>query len=158
VIYFDLDGVLRDIHKVVDWIPKYWEEPIDGCHIVEFFGKRPYLLMNAPATEYLLPVMHSFAGQFNIMTACPDSWLQPTLVWISKHLVGHLNSITFTGYLEKLHLLKKGDILIEDCPRYNDYSQIILIAKSYNADLELPHTRVSTPSQLLHEIERRLLA
>ena len=91
------------------------------------------------------------------MTAIPDVWLESTFTWIARHLKGRVNSITFTKHLEKLHLLKERDILVEDCPRYLDYSQVIVIDKSYNRDIALQHTRVHNATELFAELFRRAI-
>lgn len=154
MIYFDLDGVLRDIHKTISWKPETWEEKYDGKTIVNYFASKPKLLAFAPVTEYFSVIVSYF--DVNIITAIPDEWTEPTLFWISKNLKGKIKSIIFAEHLKKLCYLKENDILVEDCPRYNCYSQIILIDKSYNRDINLPHTRVHTPKELLAILLRHL--
>lgn len=156
MIYFDLDGVLRDLHDFINWTPKTWEEPIEGMHIVNYFAKNQKLLRIAPATLYLEMALSNF-DKVNIITACHESWKTSTIYWITKYIPRRkLGELHFTEHLQKLHLLKDNDILIEDCPRYTDYSQVILIDRSYNRDLELPHVRVNSPNELMSEITRRL--
>jgi hypothetical protein len=52
----------------------------------------------------------------------------------------------------KLPLLKVNDLLIEDYPFFNDYSQVLVIDRLYNRDIKLQHKRIKSPSQLINEL------
>lgn len=152
MIYVDLDGVLRDLCKIAKIEPTEYDCTICGKPFVEFFTKNLYLLEHAPPTEYL-KVLSDYLGYLFIVTDQPSAWMTPTMYWVKNNISVYC-SVQFTS--NKLQLLKDKDILIEDYPYFIDYSKIILIDKSYNRNIQLPHTRVTNPFALVDEIERRI--
>lgn len=147
MIYFDLDGVLRDIHTAANWKPKSWDEKIEGKSIIAWFAAHQSLLRHAPPTEYL-PYALSISPVLNIMTTQPKSWQNSMRLWAEDNLKDIFYDITIAKYMGKLALLKPNDILVEDNPNLPDYSQVILIDKEYNRDISIPHTRVHNVEEL----------
>jgi hypothetical protein len=154
MLFFDLDGVLRDLCSAAKINPTNWDCEIEGMNFIEYFDNHLSLLETAPGTEYLKPI-NTFIDTINVVTSQKDTWKLPTINWLKRN-VPNLTTLQFDS--EKIHLLKNQDILIEDYPYYSDYSKIILIDRPYNKDISVPHTRVSTPRELLDEIERRFLS
>lgn len=154
MLYFDLDGTLRDIHAACCWIPTDWSEKIEGLSVVEYFNQHLELLTSAPGTKYLEPVLNKYED-ISIMTCQPSTWRIATGYWLLRHMTNKITRIHNLTFNDKLSQLKPDDILVEDYPLYPDYSQIILIDRPYNRNIELPHVRVDSPEALFEEIKRR---
>lgn len=153
MIYFDLDGVLRDICASANWNPQSWNEKIEGKSIITWFNEHQSLLRHAPVTEYLTHVLTEY-DELNIMTTQPKSWQNTMWLWVQDNIPCKVN-VTIAKFMGKLDLLKPEDILVEDNPNLPDYSQIILIDRPYNRCVTLPHIRVYTPTAMMDELRRR---
>ncbi len=148
MIYWDLDGVLRYLAKVV-WNkdPETWHcKTQDHLSIFDVIRMKPQLLIEAPETEYIGVAKKQ--KELLILSSQPEHWRTLTELWIATHLPDIHIDITFTeNSLEKLQYLRQGDYLIEDYPLFPDYSKIILVDRRYNKNVNAP-IRVSTPEQL----------
>ncbi len=146
MIYFDLDGVIRDLCTITN-NGNYdtWDKPIDGLSFSEFFNQNLHLLLKAPATEYF-SVIANYPGEIKIITVQPEPWRPNCIEWVNAYLGNRNPEIIFEN--DKLQLLSENDLLVEDYPLYEDYSQIILIDRPYNWDVKDPVARVKTPMQL----------
>lgn len=146
MIYFDLDGVLRDLaHRVLRRHPTKWDDKTDdGESIIRYVSKNLDVLWTSAPTRYLTRREYEVK---RIITSQPKKWRKITMDWINFHIRGAL--VTFVEEPEdKLQYLGAGDYLVEDYPYFNDYSKIILIDKAYNKNVLAPFKRVSTPKQL----------
>ena len=147
-IYWDLDGVLRDLSKLVfGKDPPKWEtRTSDRLSIFDAIRKDPRLLIDAPATEYLPVALKQ--KSVHILTCQPENWRTLTELWVATHLKSTDTAITFTDTSHgKLSMIEDRDYLIEDYPLFACYKKIILIDKPYNRKVEAP-IRVYTPEQL----------
>jgi hypothetical protein len=144
MIYFDLDGVIRDLHGALNWKPTKWEETIKGVNFYEYIDSHPEVLLDANPTEYC-----EIIKQHNplIISAQPNNWRLLTLQWLVKH-VPNLKGIIFTDTPnDKFKHVRPSDFLIEDCPRLKSYSNVILIDRPWNQDVKTLN-RIKTPSEL----------
>lgn len=155
MIFFDLDGVLRDLCGAAKVNPKSWNELIHGEDFVEYFTKRAYLLFTAQPTEYteVAQICRKYLeGNFMLLTTQPHDWRSLTEEWVRMHFPDW--QIVYSE--DKLSFLNQGDILIEDSPNLSNYSQVLLIDRPYNQCIDLPHTRVYTPKGLFKKLIERI--
>ena len=154
MIYFDLDGVLRDICGAAGFTPTHWNWHIKGIHIVDYFTRNKQFLFLAKPTPYV-QVLKIFQKYFDepvsLLTSQPEEWKPFLYPWIKEH-IGYVET-TVTS--DKLNALEDGDVLIEDNPSLECYDQVILVDMPYNRDLKLPHRRVYCPDELFHLLLRR---
>ena len=145
MIYFDLDGVIRDLHSCVEPKQKFleWNSPIKGRNFLEYFDENLHLLVESRPTEYYEEII-LWNDSIPIITSQPYGWRENTLIWIEKYLP----KATVIFDSEKLHLLKEGDYIVEDYPNYNDYSKVILIDRPYNRCVRNPLLRIKKPIEL----------
>jgi hypothetical protein len=151
MIYFDIDGVTRDLHSRVfsEEVTNWNQKTTRGETLLDIVNGNPSLCKTSPPTEYL-PVIKS-VGKPDFLSIQPPTWRKYTVEWLDYH-VG-LHAVQFLDHGEnKLEFLRSGDVLVEDYPFFKDYSQIILIDRPYNRNV-VCQRRVSTPTQLLQEIE-----
>jgi hypothetical protein len=87
-----------------------------------------------------------------ILSDQPEDWQSFAIQWII-HNTKRPTKIYFTS--NKVALLSKDDILIEDHPHLLDYSQVLLIDRSYNKNIQLPHKRIYTPHHLFDTLLER---
>ncbi len=145
MIYFDLDGVIRNLTSTVTPSIEFnfWSKPINGKSFTEYFDENLHFLLEAPPTEYY-SVISNYSRNLTIITSQPENWQEYTSLWIKAYLPNA--TIIFDS--EKLHLLSENDLIVEDYPLYEDYSQVILIDKPYNQDVKNPLIRIKNPKQL----------
>jgi len=150
-IYFDLDGVIRDLVKAIGYNPQTWDDPLpDGRSLYQFFDDNPDALLSAPPTEYYGVIRDR---EIVIFTCQPERWIKNTLAWITIYLP-KATPVIFQKPEDKLKLL--NGYLVEDYPNFSDYSKVILIDKPYNSHIENCYARVWTPDGLrdiLREVE-----
>lgn len=152
MIYFDLDGVIRNLCGIDRGNWQRWDDRIDGKTVVDYVNSDLSLLYQAPTTEYY-PVICELQ-RINIITCQPESWRPYTMAWISIHNERGNISVQFVSHAdEKLALLNEGDLLVEDYPLFEDYSKIVLIDYPYNQNVKGEVARIKTPDEL-----RRFLA
>lgn len=149
-LLWDLDGVIRDLHSMIkDWNPQYWDDPLPtGESIFDYFKKNPNHLTYAEPTEYykIIP------KEITIITCQPEEWRQYTAKWL-KVYCPKANIIYVDKPEDKFVYLKKDDLIIEDYPKFKDYSQVVLIDRSWNQEVENPYKRIFYPEQLKQFIE-----
>jgi hypothetical protein len=155
MIYWDLDGVLRNLVHFASCEVTEWDQLIDGVDLFKFIGDRLNVLEEAPEFPYV-----SVANSLDvlvIMTNQPVNWISYTERWISKHLP--LAERIYVNKIEsKLKYLRDGDLLVDDYPYFTDYSKIILVDRPYNQNVESPLARVHNPEELelvVSEIRQR---
>lgn len=149
--YFDLDGVIRDLTGTV-FPPmefKDWATPIYGQDLISYFDERLHLLVEAPPTEYA-PIIFK-VKDLHIITSQPQQWQENTTKWITSWRPDA--KIIFAS--KKLHLLKDKDMIVEDYPKFDNYSQVVLIDHLYNRCVERPLIRITHPDQLEEFLEER---
>lgn len=150
-IYFDLDGVIRDLHQAVLGKPADTEENwfcykdgVDYCSIIDNNKK---LLLDAPPTRYY-SVVKSLPF-ISIVTCQPEPWRQFTCSWIYKYFDPFRCKVNFVNHgSEKLALLSENDLLIEDYPLFTDYGKIVLIEYPYNKNVTGCYARINSPDGL----------
>jgi hypothetical protein len=154
-VFWDLDGVLRNLaFNFHDGDIDSWDKVNgSGKTIVEHIEEDLNVLVKAPEAEYI-----EIARQFyplHVVSAQPDHWRKYTSAWFDAHLP-HARVKYLTDTHHKLRYLEAGNrILVEDCPLYASYRDIILVDRPYNQEIVVPR-RVHNPEELMTEIRRFL--
>jgi hypothetical protein len=143
MVYWDLDGCLRDLVSACTYDPQEWDTICHGMTLIEYVNQNLELLTSATPTEYL-PIVAD--KEITILTVQPLNWIPYTRLWIEKHLP-FANTVWCDHFEDKFRCLDDGDLLVEDYPRFKDNSRIIMIDRSYNRVIQ-SHIRVRTPAEL----------
>lgn len=150
-VYFDLDGVIRDLagHVFSD-DPDSWDTPIKGMSFYDYVDKNPSTLVDSPKTKYC-EVISKFSP--HIVTCQPAHWRTYTLKWIAEN-IPTLSAVTFVKHPdEKFKMISKSDWIVEDYPNFKDYSRVILIDHKYNRAANAV-IRIKDPVDLLRLLNR----
>lgn len=153
-MFFDIDGVIRRLDIAVFGKPtKVWDERgPDGKGIVEIVSSNPEIILKARKTKYC-GVLYDFQP-VNFLTVQPPSWRPQTEIWLKQNLPGLEYQVKYAqNSSDKLKSLNNGQVLVEDCPNFQDFSQIILVDRPYNRTAKAPR-RVKSPEELLDLLNR----
>jgi hypothetical protein len=142
-MFFDLDGVLRDLVSACNYDPQTWDEPCHGMTLIGYVNHNLDLLVSATPTEYLPVVVEK---EITVLTCQPLNWIPYTKIWLSNHLP-KATCIFCQHPMEKLDHLKNGDYLIEDYPLFPNNKQIIMIDRPYNRMVQA-YKRIRTAGEL----------
>jgi hypothetical protein len=159
-IVFDLDGVLRDLNGYLESkfdipYPQEWYWNHQGKNIFDWIEQDHFAtLVYAPATEYERIAKFNFE-QLEIWTNQPEKWILYTTLWLTNHFPDAI--VHYLNTQEKQEWLKNNPdtYLVEDCPLFTDYSQILLIDRPYNRHLVVPH-RIHSAEELSSWILSRM--
>ena len=156
IIYFDLDGVLRDLcTATIGRQATSWDEKVDGEGIIDIVNRGKSVLYTAQPTEYIKVFNeYDFGMTPCIMTRQLDSWKVYTEQWINLWITQD-HYIKFVGHESKLIYLKEGDLLVEDYPGFEDFSQIALVDRPYNWDV-IANRRIYKPRDLFRILDEHL--
>lgn len=154
MIYFDLDGVIRNLCiPVFGREALYWFEKTKcGKNLIEYICANPEVLYDAPIMEYeeVFHFLLKNEAPVQIMTAQVAQWIPYTLHWLHKNLpyVDIEKHLLFAERAEdKLDYLKPLDILIDDHPKYESHPQVITVDHLYNRNIVASH-RVCSKDEL----------
>ena len=155
-IVTDLDGVLRDLNQCLgnDFgvpYPTTWYWRFEERTIFDFINSDLNILYRSPKTKYFNTIVSALSKPIEIWTNQPEEWRPLTVKWCDKNIKNY--NLVFLSPKEKyLKLMDEPNtLLIEDNPKFSDYSRIILIDQPYNQKVEA-NIRVSSPEELLREI------
>jgi len=144
MIYWDLDGCIRDLASPLHGgsAPMSWSQPLpNGWDICAYISDNKHILTECPPTEYY--GVAKGLPSISIISCQPESWRPFTTRWIRKHFDMATTDITYVDNgRDKLALLAPEDLLIEDYPLFEDYSQIILLNQPYNREVLAPYVRI----------------
>lgn len=146
-IYFDLDGVLRNLAGGAGMIPQTWDDPApNGQSFCEYIDNNLGILLEAPRTKYFDVITGN--GPVEILTFQALHWRPNTLEWLRKNMpvpyrVNYVNSMA-----GKLTFLENA-FLVDDYPKFpgEAYDRIVLIDHHYNRGIDA-FARVKEPWQL----------
>ena len=149
MIYFDFDGVIRNLTGVIpDLNFTDWDTLIKGEPFIEYFNDNLNLLLEAPPTEYY-PVIKAYDKDIIIITKQDNNWKDAFWQWIMIYFPDREIEVIFVEHInDKLKYLASDDLLIDDYPKFDDYSQVILIKRSYNRNVENAFLTINCPEQL----------
>jgi hypothetical protein len=153
LIWFDIDGVIRDLcTPAFGYDPPSWDHAVmkDGIesNIVGIIDRNLDILYNAPTFPYI-NVLKLAGGQrkVTLITHQQEHWKPCTNFWLWRNHIETIPIVFVSSMKDKLAHLKPGDLLVEDYPYYEDYSQIVLIDRAYNKNVETEN-RVTCESEL----------
>ena len=153
-IYFDLDGVLRNLGKsIFGKHPESWGEKKDGKGFIEYVNDNPDYLIKAEPTKYLDVALEEFPRKILIMTVQLPKWIDYTEKWLDKYVGKDRYLVMYVPPDTKVDIMDevKG-LLVEDHPNLSSYEKIILIDRPYNRNVKLPMFRVDTKERLRNVI------
>ena len=150
MIYFDLDGAIRDLAKgVLGYTPSSWDEEIDGKGLIELVNENLELLLTSPPAEYYLTVRELFPHP-HIVTLQAEDWKEPTLRWLHSHFDGCV--VHFVEEFGDKADIVGTDLIVEDYPFFDKefYRQVILTRYPYNENVkeEDCYAVVNSPEEL----------
>lgn len=152
MIYWDLDGVLRDLSKSVHGgkIAKtWWQKDKNGHNLIEAINKDLSILESAKPTKYLNVAL--WQKSVDIISCQPMSWRPGTTRWVERHIPNAKIRYVLDPN-EKFNIIDEDDYLIEDSPNLHDYHNIILIDRPYNENI-ISDIRVYNEAELLAILE-----
>ena len=154
MIYFDFDGVIRNLTVTIsDLIFTDWDTQIEGKSFLEYFNENLNLLLEASPTEYYL-IIKDYQKEIVVMTHQADNWKDAFWQWMKTYFPERRIEVIFVEHInDKLGYLNQDDLLIEDYPNFDDYSQIILIKRPYNRNVENAFMFIDQPEQLQKFLE-----
>jgi len=139
----DIDEVVRDLMYYVPGTTKTWD---DGNPIFGIIKKNPELLSIAPVTKYYTTIRDNIPD-ITFLSCQLMFWRKYTDIWLNTHFKNFKVIYTST-FKEKINYIRNSVFVIEDYPKFDDYSSIILIDYLYNRDVKNPYARIKTPNQL----------
>lgn len=153
-IWFDLDGVLRNLVREVfghNEVTHWNYKNCNGKTLVEAVNESPWICYNAEPFPYINAV-NNVMDRVDILTHQPEKWRPYTEDWLNDHIKISYTVTYVNNPQNKLLVLGSDDILVEDFPLYPDYSNIILIDHPYNRCCNAP-IRVTTPDELYNLLD-----
>jgi len=134
-LYFDLDGVLRDLECAIWGEPQQtWLKGKDDKSVYEYVTANPHLLTEAQPDGYWKVVKHvhkELGKKIPILTCQPVNWRDLTMEWINEHIPE--SDVKFVAkHEDKLEVLEETDMLIDDNPFYGGKQRVIMVDKPYN--------------------------
>ena len=155
MIYFDLDGVLRDLCGLHSGPAIEWSAKIKGRSLKEHLEKYPEDLLASKKTKFFDLI--SARENISIISHQPMFWRSWTDRWLARHFGRREITVIYvpSGGDCKLEYLKPGDWLVEDYPMFSDYSRIALIDYPYNRHVKAP-VRISRKVDLHAFLQRQL--
>lgn len=156
MLYFDLDGVLREFGSyVLGYEPYSWDaKNKDNKTVIQIVNENPKICLECPETEYL-EVVNAMLDSIVILSNQLPSWAPYTSQWLNKHIKIPYRVIYTTGPSEKLKILKSNDVILEDYPNFVSYNNVALITRNYNKHLKVP-LRISNVEEFITFLGRYL--
>jgi hypothetical protein len=137
VIYFDIDGVLRDLAAgALGYQPGNWNAIHNGKDFCQVVHDNLDILTVSPPTEYLECLKGLSA--VTLLTSQFEHWIPRTAMWLEKHMPVPYATIYVKGPERKLAYLNEGTILIDDYPFFPSYERIALLERPYNKEVTGP--------------------
>jgi hypothetical protein len=150
-VFWDLDGVLRDICTLAFGNnPNSWHyRDKYGKSIVDIIEEDLCILTNSPPTEYFDYIVNNFSPLY-IVTNQKKHWKPFTWQWLHEYMVDMPFEVTYHKPEDKL-LFIEDNILVEDYPFFKDYTNIILIDREYNKE-----TKASVRVRNIKELDKAI--
>lgn len=151
-LYWDIDGVLRNLVGVVfPYEPQEWAEKCNGRSLNQVIDDDTRLLRIAEPFQEYLDVANSFM-HIDILSAQPKPWRTWTCHWLAAYVTADFDVKYVDKSRDKLNVLQPGDIIIDDGPFYDDFSQVALIDRAYNRHIDAP-VRIASKDQLIEFLD-----
>jgi len=150
MIYFDLDGVIRDLAKgVLGYIPNHWDDKVNGMGLVEILNGNLERLITSKPTPYYQTIKE-FSTRPHIVTLQAENWKILTVQWLHNHFDKF--DVSFVeGFGDKSGVVGT-DLIVDDYPFFDKefYRQVILTRYPYNENVkeEDCYAVVNSPEEL----------
>jgi hypothetical protein len=154
-IFFDLDGVIRNLCGLHCDKTKSWDTKIKGLGVCEYVNQDLEKILKSKPTPYFDVINR--LQEITIISQQPNHWRSWSDKWIEKYFGNKKVTIIYTSECGdyKLNFLKSDDILIEDYPFFSSYKQVILIDYPYNRNVTCSDfMRINNPEQLSRFMEK----
>jgi hypothetical protein len=156
VIYWDLDGVLRDISTATFGfhVPTWHHKGDDGKGIIQRVNDNISLLVKAPKTEYADIVERAYEvldEPLHILTVQPKRWQSYTRLWIMNNLSRIDCEITIFAHANEKYEYFMADgngILVEDHPCLPSYERIVLVRRPWNSSVNHAHKVINNVDEM----------
>ena len=146
-VYFDVDGVLRDIVKYLGTTDNEWDVRVNGKSIMDIITADFSCLKKMPDTQFV-PVVRAFTQEPNICSSQIEPLAQKyTTEWLQERFRNP--QITYVGkgsYSEKEAVLNENDRIFDDHPKFPENNKLIVVGHGYNAQKK--GFRVETPDEM----------
>lgn len=146
-VYFDVDGVLRNITGYFGVPDNDWDIQVDGKTIYDMILADFSCLEKMKSTEYV-PVVQKFTkSPYIISTQIEQPAKVATAKWLADRFA--LPQATFVGEgssAEKVKLLAEDDRIFDDHPKFPESNKLIIVGHGYNRNK--PGFRVNTVAEM----------
>lgn len=147
MIYWDLDGVLRDISKGAYGyhIPEWNYRGEDGRNLIQRVNDNISILVKSPPTEYKDLVERAYEvldEPLTILTVQPRRWQSFTRLWILNHFKKvECKIVMFQSPRDKFQffLEQEPSLLVEDHPCLPSYDRVVLVRRPWNTSVNGSH-------------------
>jgi len=144
-VYFDVDGVLRDIVKYFGTSGNSWDEMVNGMTIYEAITK-DFSCLDKMEDMQFVPTVQKFSKSPHILTCQlePEAKMY-TAMWLSRRFA--LPQVKFVNSsAEKATLLNPDDRIFDDHPKFPESNKLIIVGHLYNNSK--PGFRINTIAEL----------
>jgi len=146
-VYFDVDGVLRDVNTYFGISDEDWDAKVNGKTIYEIVVSDFSCLENMRPTDFV-PIVQKFTKHPYILSAQiePEA-KEATTKWLYKHFKNLY--ITYVGkgvYKEKEAVMHENDRIFDDHPQFPESNKLIILGHGYNGHKS--GFRVNTPDEM----------
>ena len=152
MLWFDLDGVLRDL-QVAIWghNAPCWDYAPDGLGLVEIINQDRTLLLSAPPTKYYPAIAQ--LSEIVILTHQQEGWKNLAEFWVRRYLPDYTRIIFVRKPEDKFNYLTfDDDILVDDYPFFKSYEKVALVDYPYNQQCDC-RIRIKTAGDMEALIE-----
>jgi len=131
-IYWDLDGVLRDLCTPTFGYepPSWWHTNNKNQAICDLLEENLCIFATAPPTEYFDYAITTYEP-LHIVTNQKDHWLPYTVEWLHSFIPTQFD-VTYLKPEYKLEFIGRDNYIVEDYPFFMEYDNVILIDRPYN--------------------------
>jgi len=146
-VFFDVDGVLRDIVGYFGTSDDSWDVKVDGKTICEKITEDFSVLADMPPMDFV-KVVKDFTHTPFIMSSQQEPEAQKfTNLWLKKYF-GAASGVYVTegSYRTKDSLLKENDRIFDDHPKFPESNKLIIVSHGYNEHKQ--GLRVNTPFEM----------
>lgn len=158
-VFFDLDGVLRDLEKsVFGYRVPHWDTPVDGMAFFDFIEYKGLQIVDQALPTKFYRTVHSWFTRHPehalvILTHQPEHWKKYTERWVKEHFGNIRYSLCYVDkMMGKLKYLDDA-ILIDDYPGFAGNPNVIMVSKTYNKYDAAPHLRISKAAHMEHVLD-----
>ena len=146
-VYFDVDGVLRDVIGYFGVPDDDWDVKVDDKTIFQEIGKDFACLEKMPPTDFV-PVVQKFTKMPYISSTQIESEAkEATTKWIKNYFKNaYLTYVGKGGSKEKEAVMNENDRIFDDHPQFPESNKLIILGHGYNEHKS--GFRVNTPDEM----------